>query len=263
MRRLAWSGALVLAIALPAAAWPSHLVEPLQRDARRLVPRTLAQLLKERETQILEEARRFPPELVQALAADLARGALSETTARALETRAAGAEQAIKAGRLSEGLVQLGALVRIAADLADPALASGPHGFPAGVTGEYYAFVERSLPKIPVVLDDRAALKLPRQRLPAYWQELAARSRVQAPVLRAELWKGGRLVSHRTIDYRNPLFGVASLSYSRAVTAIAATWLAVWREVKGDVTRQPAPVVVAPRVGLAAPAAVAGLSRED
>jgi len=28
------------------------------------------------------------------------------------------------------------------------------------------------------------------------------------------------------------VFGVASLSYSRAVTAIAATWLAVWREAR-------------------------------
>ena len=48
-------------------------------------------------------------------------------------------------------------------------------------------FSARSLPKIPVVLDDRAALKLPRQQLAAYWQRLAARSRDQAPVLRAGL----------------------------------------------------------------------------
>ncbi|MCM2254954.1 MAG: hypothetical protein NDJ94_04725 [Vicinamibacteria bacterium] len=249
MKRLVAVVSLFATFATPVAAWPSHLVEPLQRDARRLVPRTLAQLLKERETQILEEARRFPPELVQALATDLSRGALSDSTAQALDARAAEAEATIKAGRLSEGLIQMGALLRIAADLSDPALVSGPSGFPAGVTGEYYAFVERSLPKIPVVLDDRTALKLPRQQLALYWQKLAERSRQQAPVLRAELWKGGRLISQRTIDYRNPLFGVASLSYSRAVTAIAATWLALWREVKGDVTRQPATVVVAPRAG--------------
>jgi hypothetical protein len=221
----------------------------LQRDARRLVPRTLAQLLKERETQVLEEARRFPPELAQALAADLWRGALSDATAVRLETRATAAEQAIREGRLSEGLVLLGALLRVAADLADPALAGGPQGFPPGVTGEYYAFVERSLPRMPVVLEDREALKLPRQRLGAYWQGLVPRSRSHAAVLRGELWQGGRLVNHRTIDYRNPLFGVASLSYSRAVTAIAATWLALWREVKGDLTRQPVARTVVPRVG--------------
>jgi hypothetical protein len=37
---------------------------------------------------------------------------------------------------------------------------------------------------------------------------------------------------------------VASLSYSRAVTAIAATWLALWRESRGDLTRIRMPLVV-------------------
>ena len=32
-----------------AGAWPSTLVESLNRDARRLVPRTLARLMAERE----------------------------------------------------------------------------------------------------------------------------------------------------------------------------------------------------------------------
>ena len=49
-----------------------------------------------------------------------------------------------------------------------------------------------------------------------------------------ELYKGGRLVDQRRIDHRNPLFGVASLAYSRAVNGIAATWMAVWRESGGE-----------------------------
>jgi hypothetical protein len=53
-------------------------------------------------------------------------------------------------------------------------------------------------------------------------------------------------VDHRTLDYRSPVFGVGSLAYSRAVTAIAATWLAVWREAQGDLTRMPAPREVRP-----------------
>jgi len=43
------------------------------------------------------------------------------------------------------------------------------------------------------------------------------------------------------------VFGVASLSYSRAVNAVAATWLAVWRDVRGDVTRMVTPTPVKPR----------------
>jgi hypothetical protein len=55
------------------------------------------------------------------------------------------------------------------------------------------------------------------------------------------------VVDHRTIDFRSPVFGVASLAYSRAVTGIAATWLALWREARGDVTRRRPPSTVAPR----------------
>ncbi len=43
------------------------------------------------------------------------------------------------------------------------------------------------------------------------------------------------------------MFGVASLSYSRAVTAIAATWLAVWRDARGDLTRPARQRTVTPR----------------
>jgi hypothetical protein len=79
-----------------------------------------------------------------------------------------------------------------------------------------------------------------------YWQAVLGRSRIDSPVIRTELFRNGRVVSHRTIDYRSPVFGVGSLSYSRGVTAIAATWLAVWRDVRGDVTRIPRPETVKP-----------------
>jgi ribosome modulation factor len=135
----------------------------------------------------------------------------------------------------------------VPADLSDPVLAGGPEGYPAGVTREYYAFVETSLDKIPVVLSDPPALKLSRQQLSGYWQDVLGQSRGQAPVIRLEMFQGGRVVDHKSIDYRSPVFGVASLSYSRAVTAIAATWLAVWREARGDMTRMRDPRTVAPR----------------
>lgn len=239
--------ALLLAVAAEAAAWPAPLMEALQRDARRLVPRSLSRLLGERELQVLEEARRFPPDLSQAVAADLALGHLRPETLAALDAEAARAVQLLREQRVSEGLIRLGGLMRIPADLADPVLSAGPAGYPAGVTREYYAFVSASLTKIPVVLDDPPALELARKDLPAYWQRLVDRSRVQSPVIGVEMFTNGRVVDHRRIDYRSPVFGVASLSYSRAVTAIAATWLAVWRDAHGDTTRMRAPRQVAPR----------------
>jgi hypothetical protein len=239
--------AIAVFLAAPdAGAWPSALMESLNRDARRLVPRTLARLMAEREKEIFEEARAFPVPLAQAMAADLTTGSLRPETVAALDARAFEASALIRERKVSDGIVKLGALMRIPADLADPVLSAGPEGYPLGVTREYYDFISFSLDKIPVVVDNEPALRMPRRGLGPYWQTVLGRSRIDSPVIRTELFRQGRVVSHRTIDYRSPVFGVASLSYSRAVTAIAATWLAVWRDVRGDVTRIPAPAVVAP-----------------
>jgi len=239
--------ALVLAGAAPAWAWPQDLMQALNRDARRLLPKSLSRLLAERETDVLAEIQRFPPRLGQAMARDLQAGALSRDTAAALDAEASRVADLLREQRVGEGLVRMGGLLRIPADLADPVLSAGSEGYPAGVVREYYAFLSSNLPKIPVVLEDVDALKLPRRELPAYWTGILERSRPQSPVILAELFRDGRVVDHRRIDYRSPVYGVASLSYSRAVTGIAATWLAVWREAHGDLTRAPKQRVVSPK----------------
>ena len=240
---------LVLLGAAPAHAWTSPLMEALNRDARKLLPRSLRRLLAERETQIAEEIRRFPPEVSQALAADLSAGRITPETSAALQAQTAAVVDLLKKQRLTEGLVRLGGLLRIPADLSDPVLAVGAEGYPAGVTREYYAFIEGYLAKIPVVMGDPAALKLEGKALPGYWQSLLDRSRDQSALIRTEMVQDGRVVSHKSLDYRSPVYAVASLSYSRAVNGIAATWLAVWREAHGDTTRTPKPREVEPRDG--------------
>jgi hypothetical protein len=246
-RGAALAASLLLGFASTAGAWPVAIMQSLGRDARRLVPRSLARLMAEREREILEEAERFPPEIAQALASDLGSGVLQPATVAALDGRAAEAVELLRQQRASEGVIKLGALLRIPADLSDPVLSAGEQGYPSGVVREYYAFVSGSLDKIPVVLDDASALRLGRRGLPAYWQAILGRSRSQSAVIRTELFQNGRVVDHRTIDYRSPVFGVGSLSYSRAVTAIAATWLALWREANGDLTRMPATRDVKPQ----------------
>jgi hypothetical protein len=247
VRRVLLLTGLLGALAAEARAWPEDVMKALNRDARRLLPRSLAKLLAERETQVLAELRRFPAPVTQAIALDLQTGRLSPDTAAALDAETNQVVEMLRQQRVTEGLVRLGSLLRIPADLADPVLAAGPEGYPPGLVREYYTFVSTNLAKIPVVLDDPASLKLARRELPGYWQGLVDRSRPQSPVLRTELFKNGRVVSYRSIDFRSPVYGVASLSYSRAVTGIAATWLAVWRDARGDVTRPAQPRTVAPR----------------
>ncbi len=222
-----------------ASAWPADALAAISRDARKLLPRSLSRLLGEREAQVLDELRRFPPGLSQALAEDLPGGRLRPDTVAGLEAQADRVIELLKEGQVSQGVVRLGGLLRIPADLSDPILAVGPEGWPPGVTREYYALFAANLQRMPVVLDDPEALKLSRKDLPAMWQSLVERSRVQAPVIRAELFRGGRVVDHRQLDYRSPAWAVSSIAYSRAVTSTAATWLAVWRASRGDTTRMP------------------------
>jgi ribosome modulation factor len=221
-------------------------MESLGRDARKLLPRSLARLMAEREPLMNDEARRFPATLSQALAADLSTGELRPETLAALEAEGAAAVDLLRRQYLTAGLIRLGGVLRIPADLADPVLAAGGEGYPPGVAREYYAFIEANLGKIPVVVDGESTLALERRELPGYWRGLLGRSRLQAPVIRTGLFRDGRVVDHRTIDFRSPVFGVAQIAYSRAVTAIAGTWLALWRDAHGDLTRMPKPRVVKP-----------------
>lgn len=245
MRGLA-AGVLLLAAAVRTEAWPAETLTAIGRDGRRLLPQTLSRLLGEREVQIREQAERLRPELVRALARDQVAGRLSPETIGALDGEVGEAIDLLRSRRVSEGLVRLGALLRISADLSDPVLAAGAAGWPPGLAGEYYALFRSNLGRMPVVLGDPGLLETERPGLPRLWNSLLERSREQAPVIRGELFRDGRVIRHQQLDYRSPAWAVASLSYSRAVTATAATWLAVWREAGGDPTRRGRARTVAP-----------------
>jgi hypothetical protein len=226
---------LVLLLGLvpsPALAWPPALEQALYRDAQRLLPHSLARLLRTREDAVLEAARPSSPDWT-GLARQIASGRLEAPTLAAVDLRFREAGNLLLTRHTGAGLVRLGALLRVAADVSDPALAAEAGVLPPPVVAEYYAFIQANLDKIPVVFEDDT-LRLRCEDLPAYWQALLSRSRADAPMVRDELFPMGRLVDHRTLDYRSPVFGVGSLAYSRAVNSIAATWLAGWRTVRGD-----------------------------
>ena len=246
MRRARLCLAALPLVAAQAYAWPAETMTAIGRDARRLLPRSLGGLLAEREQAIQQELARLPIEAVQALAADIPTGSLRPETIELVNAEIDRVVLLFRERRVSEGLTRLGGLLRIPADLCDPLLAAGPSA-PPGLAREYYALFSANFDKMPVVLNEPGALRLSRKELPAHWQSLVARSREQAPTIRAELFRGGRVVSARTLDYRSPAWAVASLAYSRAVTGTAATWLAVWREAQGDITRMRQPREVAPR----------------
>jgi hypothetical protein len=230
-----------------AFAWSPALEQSLYRDAQKLLPRSLAILMQDRERAVLEAAQR-PPLGLAGFRDELAAGALKPETLSAFEAELKGATDMMQHKQLGAGLVRMGALLRVAADVCDPTLTQ-QGTLPPAVTSEYYAFLETNLDKIPVVIDDPNALQLTRPELPTYWQALLARSRGDVPVILGEMISQGRVVRHQAIDFRSPVFGVGSLAYSRAVTGIAATWLATWRGVRGDMGRIRQPRVVTAPIG--------------
>lgn len=241
------AGGLCLLPIATAQAWPASLQTALVRDACRLVPRSLAKLISDREREVVAEAQRFPVDLGRLVAADTLGGRLQPETLAALDAHLGDAVASLRQGRVSEGIVRLGATMRVPGDLADPGLASGPEGYPPGLTREYYAFIEANLRRLPVTLAEPQALELGRAQVGSLWQRLLDQSREQSPLLRKELFQSGRVVDHRSLDWRSPVFAVAQISYSRAVSGIAGTWLALWREARGDLTRQPQQRLVEPR----------------
>jgi hypothetical protein len=251
--RGAIAAGVLLALPEVVQAWPAPISDAIVRDARRLLPHSLRVALARRDEAIRMEMGRLPEGLPQAIGSDLLSGQLQPETVALVQKSGDGVLVDFKARRVGAGLVRLGALARVPIDLSDPALAP-EDGLPGAVREQYYLFLQANLSKMPVVLTDPAALELSRAQMPDYWQALLKDSRAQTAILRAEMLRGGKVVDYRSIDYRSPVFAVASLSYSRAVTAVAATWLAVWREARGDLTLRPKPVEVDPQAPAAAQA---------
>lgn len=248
----ALAGLFCLALPKSAGAWPAPINEAIARDARRLLPRGLAAALAHRDEDVRSEMARLPEGLTRLLAADLISGRLAPETAAAAQTPIDEALKLFKARHVGDGLARLGGLARVPIDLSDAASASEEE-LPTRVREEYYLFVQANLSKVPVVLSDPRALELTRGDLPAFWQRVLKESRAETGVIRAEMLRDGRVVDHRAIDYRSPVFAVAALSYSRAVTAVAGTWLAVWREAHGDLSARPRPKEVVPSAPMAQP----------
>lgn len=234
----------------PVSAWPAELARAIARDARRLVPRSLADILAAQETEVVADARATQMPALPLLYGDLPRGRVSPVTRKAIGGELTARVAAFRGDSFREGVIGLGSVYRLAVDLADPALGAslGTDARAAAIRREFYLFVSANRDKIPLVVAPQDALRQRLEAIPAFLADVAAATPAQSTRLREEGLEDGRVVSHDEIDFRSPIFAVASTAYSRSVTAVAATWIAVWRAAGGDMTRQKAPQTVSPRL---------------
>ena len=230
-------------------AWPADLSQRIAKDALKLVPRSLADILIANEKEMFADARTSTMPSLALVYADLPRGRLAAPTRVALREEVEARVRALQGPEFRGSVIALGATYRLAVDLADPAisLGIGSDVRARAIRREFYLFVAANRDKIPLVVVQPESLRLKLDALPAFLADAAARTADQAALLRAEGQEGGRVLSASEIDFRSPVFAVASIAYSRSVSAVAATWIAIWRSAGGDMLRQQAPQTITPR----------------
>jgi hypothetical protein len=146
------------------------------------------------------------------------------------ETRAA--VEAIRKGEPMSAVVErLGGLVHLVADANNPFHVAKDDPRLAASKNDYEQYFERRMPKFPTVfygLD-------PQFRLSSYLDRTFARSAKFYPLVASEYFRDGQRRTSAAFDDRSTAFGVASISYSRAVTDVVNLYYFIWKEAGGDV----------------------------
>lgn len=241
---------LALLLGSPRAeAWPADLSQRIARDALQIVPKSLAEMFLANEKEIFADARASTLPALSLVYSDLPKGKFSPATREALALEFAERAKALRGKDFRAAVIALGATYRLAVDLADPSvgLGIGSDAKARAIRREFYLFTSANLDKIPVVLVEPDSMRLGLDALPAFLDTVIAKTPAQAARLREEAQEGGRVTAAAEIDFRSPVFAVSSTAYSRSVSAVAATWIAIWRSAGGDMTRQKPPRVVKPR----------------
>ena len=229
MRRLGF--VLLLLFPLTATAWTRASDQRIAKKAAALAPPDLAMLLE-----------RFEPEYLRGLERAQAdegseshqyfvlsrKGRLRERIER--ETRAA--IDAIRKGEPMPTVVErLGGLVHLIADANNPFHVANDNPRLSASQNDYEQYFERRLAKFPTVfygLD-------PQFQLSSYLDRTFARSAKFYPLVAEEYFRDGERRTSAAFDDRSTAFGIASISYSRAVSDAVNIYYYIWKEAGGDV----------------------------
>jgi hypothetical protein len=146
------------------------------------------------------------------------------------ETRSA--VDAIRKGEPMSSVVErLGGLAHLVADANNPFHVANDDARLTASKNDFELYFERRLPKFPTVfygLD-------PQFRLTSYLDRTFARSAKFYPLVASEYFRDGERRTSAAFDDRSTAFGVASISYSRAVTDVVNLYYFIWKEAGGDV----------------------------
>lgn len=226
MRRLGF--VLVLLFPLTATAWTRASDERIAKKAAALAPPDLQMLIEKFEgdyKQGLARAQSDEGSDLHHYFVLSRQGRLRE----GIEREARLAIQMIRKGEPMSDVVQrLGILAHLVADANNPFHVANDDPRHSQTHNDFETYFERRLAKFPTVF---YGLDTSFQLTP-YLNRTFARSAKFYPLMREEYARGG---SSAVFDDRSTAFGVASISYSRAVTDLVNLYYYIWKEAGGDV----------------------------
>jgi hypothetical protein len=149
-----------------------------------------------------------------------------------IERETRGTVEAIRKGEPMPAVVErLGGLVHLVADANNPFHVANDDPRLSTSQNDFEQYFERRLAQFPTVfygLD-------PQFRLTPYLDRTFARSARFYPLVAGEYFRDGERRTSAMFDDRSTAFGVASISYSRAVTDVVNLYYFIWKEAGGDV----------------------------
>jgi len=225
--------------ATPAFAWTDATRLRMVEDALKLTPPALVSLLERYRSDLVRGM--VDPSLEESSEEHRQRtSGVYGMAARMIASRSAQAVAVIgQPGRLKIAVYTLGNVAHYIADVNFPLNdGEGPPGDP-NFYSSYQQYVEKILGRFPVVLDRKPSEELRENRLEDFGRAVALRASSYIPSIRAAYTAEGKPKSASAFDERSLPFGVASLSYSRAVNDIANVWGHIWREAGGDMKDLP------------------------
>ncbi|MGZ8780753.1 MAG: hypothetical protein ACXW31_12580 [Thermoanaerobaculia bacterium] len=229
MRRLGF--VLLVLFPLTATAWTRASDERIAKKAAALAPPDLAMLIEKFEGDYktgLARAQSDEGSDLHHYFVLSRKGRLRDGIER--ETRLA--IQMIRRGDGMSNVIQrLGILAHLVADANNPFHVANDDPRLGESHNDFETYFERRLSKFPTVFYGLE----PNFELTSYLDKTLARSAKFYPLMREEYFRGGTRRSSAEFDDRSTAFGVASVSYSRAVTDLVNLYFYIWKEAGGDV----------------------------
>lgn len=222
---------LAICCGLPVFAWTRATDERIASKASQLAPPDMRLLIEKYPAEFqrgIDEARRAEAQERHVYFLNRKHGQLPNQIQREIRSSISIMRERKPVSSFVESLGRLSHLV---GDANNPFRASDSDSRMAASQSDFETYVEGRLKAVPTIF---YGLSEPFQ-LQTFIAGSVTRSAGYYPLLRDEYFRDGRRRTSAEFDDRSTAFGVASLSYSHAVTDVVNVYYHVWKEVGGDV----------------------------